>query len=90
MPTFPRPIDGFISKSASLPVSVSLRMRVFTTASSCAKHLIIDFISYNIFAINLASVMIGYVYGSGSPYFADVNLCLAHPVDVMQILHHWR
>ena len=62
-------------------------MRVFTAACSCAKHLITDSVSYNIFAINLASVMIGYVYGSGSPYFGYVNLCLAHPVDFMQILH---
>ena len=39
---------------------------------SCAKHVLIDPISYNIFAINIASV-IGYVYGSGGPYFTYVN-----------------
>ena len=40
---------------------------------SCAKHILIESVSYNIFAINIASVMIGYVYGSGGPYFAYDN-----------------
>lgn len=47
-------------------------MRMFTSCS-CAKHILIEPVSYNIFAINIASVMIGYVYGSGGPYFAYLN-----------------
>ena len=84
---------GSMPKSASSPVWVSSQMRMYPTLHTLdqSKH----FSRYDIFAINIASTMLGYVYGHAKgPALTsaqDLGIKIATPVGTLigQLVFGW-
>lgn len=87
-------IAGFTSRSPWLPVSVSSQMRESGSVYSHTEHLsLMVSVSYDIFDINIASTMLGYIYNPQGKLSTnqDLGVKVATPVGnvIGQLLFGW-